>query len=43
MKKTTKENETEREEGMNPEQLAKLLTNPEVINMLKVLSKSIGK
>ena len=30
------------QESMNPEQLAKLLTNPEVLNMLKVISKSLG-
>lgn len=27
---------------MSSEQLAKLLANPEVMNMLKVLSKTIG-
>ena len=30
------------QETMNTEQLAKLLTNPEVLNMLKVISKSLG-
>ena len=29
-------------EAMGAEQLAKLLANPEVINMLQVLSKTIG-
>ena len=40
-KKTKEAEETEKQESMNPEQLAKLLTNPEVISMLKVLSKAI--
>ncbi len=31
------------QEAMNTEQLAKLLANPEVMNMLKVISKSLGK
>lgn len=30
------------QEAMNTEQLAKLLSNPEVMNMLKVISKSLG-
>ena len=30
------------QESMNTEQLAKLLANPEVLNMLKVISKSLG-
>ena len=41
-KKIAEAAETEKQESVSPEQLAKLLTNPEVINMLKVLSKTIG-
>ncbi len=40
--KTDEAAEPERQEVMSPEKLAKLLTNPEVMNMLKVLSKSLG-
>ena len=40
-KETPKAEDPETQEGMSPEKLAKLLTNPEVINMLKVLSKSL--
>ena len=41
-KKTAEAEETEKQESMGPEQLAKLLTNPEVINVLKVLSKTMA-
>ncbi len=41
-KKATETEKTEKQDSMNPEQLAKLLTNPEVINMLKVLSQTMG-
>lgn len=41
-KATTEAEETEKQESIGPEQLAKLLTNPEVINMLKVLSKTMA-
>ena len=41
-KKTAESVETEKQESMSPEQLAKFLTNPEVINMLKVLSKTMA-
>ncbi len=41
-KETPKAEDPETQEGMSPEKLAKLLTNPEVINMLKVLSKTMG-
>ena len=41
-KKIAEAAETEKQESVSLEQLAKLLTNPEVINMLKVLSKTIG-
>lgn len=41
-KKTEEKEKTGDQETMNPEQLAKLLTNPEVLNMLKVISKSLG-
>lgn len=40
--KDAKVKEDNKQEGINPEQLAKLLTNPEVISMLQVLSKTIG-
>lgn len=42
-KKTIEAEEAEKQEGMSPEQLAKLLSNPEVLNMLKVISKSMGE
>ena len=42
-KKTAEAEKTEKQESMGAEQLAKLLTNPEVINMLKVLSKTMDQ
>ena len=38
----TKANEQAEEAGLDPEKLMKILSNPEMVNMLKILSKSIS-
>lgn len=40
-KEPPKAEDPETQQGMSPEKLAKLLTNPEVLDMLKVLSKTM--
>ena len=41
-KKDEKKEAVGEQESMNPDQLAKILANPEVLNMLKVISRSIN-